>query len=526
MTSMNTWAVETTKTNDWNNHKFHQFMNQSTQQEFLRSQIPFFYAVEAFPRALALLASKIETSEERLLVIENLYEEHGQGNAKKFHTMTFKEFLYALGWNGISVVNPWITDWINGELLMGNEPLSAVEYAAYLAGIEYAYAPISQDIANHVKTLQLKSEQSHYSIHSVLDWEHGAELLTVSETIANRNGIDQDVIKEAFVKGQQAFLKLYNKILFPTAYEMKEINKEPISFYYTREDSSPEFRALHYTLQKGYENPSIMMIGSGGETLIDLLGVPRELDIHVVDMNKNQIDLCKDKILTVLSDSVFSNESLNYSGKFEKVFALVRDFFDYDNKEFLVQHINSSDDGKVKLKYIVDVVFSNDNLSHVFSDRATKYSSDSFAEHFYQVFVTACANMGAGHACRRNITNILNGTDIGVPFSTSDALKKHYHKHKLTYTVGDFETLNTDKLYNVISVSNIGDWMSIDEYKNVLISMKSKLLPNGYIVARKLLGDYDLPNVLEAVGLKPVKEVDTTFFYSEVYLGLKLDDEK
>lgn len=67
-------AIEETNNNGWNNHKFHSFLSNATQQEFLQSQIPFFYAVQAFPRALALLASKIENSHDRLLVIENLYE--------------------------------------------------------------------------------------------------------------------------------------------------------------------------------------------------------------------------------------------------------------------------------------------------------------------------------------------------------------------------------------------------------------------------------------------------------------------
>lgn len=513
MSKLQQWAIDTTLNNGWNYHKFQIFLDRSNQSEFLHSQIPFFYAVQAFPRALANLASKIETNEDRWLIIENLYEEHGQGDVKKFHTSTFKDFLIAIGWDQVHIENPWITEWINNIL---SKDLNASEYAAYLSGIEYAYAPISKTLADHIDTLELIAPQSHYGVHAELDWIHGDELLGVALKV----GDDEEAIKEAFILAQNEFLNLYNHLVLPTVFEMKEINKDPISFYYCREDSTPELLSLTRIFDSGVEEPSILMIGSGGETLIEVLSHKKKINIDVIDMNKHQIDLCKSKILSLLSGEDYSNIDIGFSGKFEKVFSLISEYFNNDYGYELSSYIRNTDEGKAKLKYIVTYLFSNENLSIVFSDKATKYSSDSFSEHFYNVFVQSLNERDNHRVTYKNISNIIEGDDIHPSRYIVDSLKYNYHTHNLNYQVGNFETVNLDKKYDVVSVSNIGDWMSVDEYKQVLLNIKSKLNSGGYIVARKLLGDYKLEDLLKEVGLKTEELNDRTHFYSEVYFGI------
>lgn len=512
MSKFKNWAIDATLNNGWTLHRYHTFLEQSNQAEYLRSQIPFFFAVQAFPRFLAKLVSQIDTSEDRLLVVENLWEEHGHGNASHFHTTTFKAFLTALGWDGEYRQNPWIKEWISNVL---NKDMSAGCYAAYLAGIEYAYAPISKTIADHVKTLELISEQSHYAVHSELDWIHGDELLTVGINLE----ADEDDLKEAFNAGQEEFLELYNHMIIATAHEMKKVNQEGISFYYTREDSSPEIKAINDTCRKSGEN-NILMIASGGETIIDMLGLPCQLNIDAVDMNINQINLCKYKILELLADSHYYNKEENFSGKFEQVFLKIRTLFNYHGTGLLSDYVNESAIAKEKLKYIVSELFSNENLSHVFSDRATKYSSESFAEHFYNVFVKACESKIENPVTKRNIENIIDGIDIQPSKNTRESLKANHFKHALQYIHGDFESLDVDKKYKVVSISNIGDWMSLDDYKNVILDVKSRLADDGIVICRKLLGDYNLNELLVDCGFKVKKDNDVTWFYSEVAVGL------
>lgn len=512
MSKFKNWAIDATLHNGWTLHRYHTFLKDSNQSEYLRSQIPFFFAVQAFPRFLAKLVSQIETSEDRLLVVENLWEEHGHGSQNHFHTETFKEFLTALGWDGQYQQNPWVQEWIANVL---NKDMSAGAYAAYLSGIEYAYAPISKTIADHVKTLDLVSKQIHYAVHSELDWIHGDELLTVGEHLEN----DDNVIKEAFNKGQDEFLELYNHLIIATAHEMKQVNKEPVSFYYTREDSSPEIKAINHTCKSNSEN-NILMIASGGETLIDILGLPCQLNIDAVDMNINQINLCRFKIIELLADSEYGNTNDNFSGKFEQVFLKIRTSFNYHGEGLLSDYIKNSPVARKKLKYIVKELFSNENLSHVFSDRATKYSSESFAEHFYDVFVKACESKIESQTTRRNIENIIDGIDIQPNVNIRNALKSNHHRHKVQYIHGDFESLDVNKKYKVVSISNIGDWMSLADYKQVIMDVKGRLTEDGVIVCRKLLGDYNLHSLLSECGFKVKADNDVTWFYSEVAVGL------
>lgn len=512
MSKFKNWAIDATLNNGWTLHRYHTFLEESNQAEYLRSQVPFFFAVQAFPRFLAKLASQIDSSEDRLLVIENLWEEHGNGDKKSFHTETFNKFLMAMGWNGEYHKNPWVSEWIFKVL---SKDMSAGTYAAYLSGIEYAYAPISQTIADHVKTLELVLPQSHYSVHSELDWIHGDELLSVGVHLES----DEDLIKQAFNEGQEEFLELYNHLVIPTAFEMKKINQEGISFYYTREDSSPEVKAINDTCKRGNDN-NILMIASGGETIIDLMGLPTYLNIDVVDMNINQINLCKYKILELLADAGYSNKDEKFSGKFEQVFLKIRTLFNYHGDELLSDYIKDSPVARQKLKYVVNELFSNTNLSYVFSDRATKYSSESFSDHFYDVFIQACESKIESTVTRKNIENIIDGIDIQPNNNSVLALKANHYKHDVQYIHGDFESLDINKKYKVVSISNIGDWMSIEDYTKVILDVKSRLVDGGVIICRKLLGDYNLNKLLFDCGFKVKTEHDKTWFYSEVVVGV------
>jgi len=500
-------AIEETNNNGWNNHKFHSFLSNATQQEFLQSQIPFFYAVQAFPRALALLASKIENSHDRLLVIENLYEEHGEGYPKKFHTETFKTFLISLGWNSSFHKNPWIEEWIEEKLLSAYS--KPHEYAAYLSGIEYAYAPISDTISKHLNNYELICEQKHYSNHAVLDWEHGAELLEVAFSAKP----EVNEIMNAFKKGQEDFLKLYNHILIPTSKEIAEFNKEDISFYYTRENFKPEGKAITHIGDpiEGKSRASVLMIASGGEHLINHLALEFPFDIDAIDMNSHQIELCKTKINKLLTNDEISNKKENHIGKFEKVFLFLREYM--GNYVSMIDYDDRADE---KLKFAVDVIFSNKNLSLVFGDRATQYTKKSFSEHFYNVFKTMLL-----HKDYNNSFNILRGDDFSYSDKIRQDLIKNYNIHTLNWINDSFETLSVDKKYDIINISNIGDWMPLTEYRELLTKLGTHLNNNGILISRKLLGDYSLEQELRSLNYRTEAMVDETQFYTETVIAFK-----
>src|SRR5690349_63304 len=64
-----------------------------TRECFRRTQEQFFYAVTFFPRPMAALVGRIPDPRQRLDILHNLVEEHGEFQEQRFHHTTFQQFL-------------------------------------------------------------------------------------------------------------------------------------------------------------------------------------------------------------------------------------------------------------------------------------------------------------------------------------------------------------------------------------------------------------------------------------------------
>lgn len=511
---MNEWAIETTLNAGWTKASFHDFLNNATQHEYLTSQIPFFYAVEAFPRMLCKLAMSIKTSEDRLLVIENLWEEHGQGKNFLFHTQTYQTYLKSLGWNGVFSTNPWVQAWIDNIFKLENEP---IYLASYLAGIEYLYALISQDITQHINQFELHCAQNHYANHSVLDWEHGFELLEVAIQIAQKQDdvhLDDLVlhIKKAFTEAQKDFLHMYCHLAIPTQKQARDIHQEKIAFYYIREDSHIEASVIQNIKDKNHVD--ILSICSGGEHIFEYLSHPVAMNIEVIDINPNQLHLAQQKLQVLLDSSTDKTKhpilTEQEVGKFEKMFALLRSYFNADElDDFILQkQLN-------KLEFITHFLFSNEYLNIIFGEDATKYTVLNFAQHFYTLFTHRLA------AKEVNTKNVFFATPVRDYEQVSKDIQKGYSLSKLSWKVANPKHTVFEGQYDMINLSNIGDWMGFDDYLSMIERLKLNLKPQGCIIARKLLGDYELKDTFEKMGFNCIIKQDETYFYTECVLAYK-----
>jgi pyrroloquinoline-quinone synthase len=68
-----------------------------TRQRFAASQEQFFFAVRFFPRPMAALLARIPDPSQRLDILHNLVEEHGDFSHARFHQNTFRNFLARIG---------------------------------------------------------------------------------------------------------------------------------------------------------------------------------------------------------------------------------------------------------------------------------------------------------------------------------------------------------------------------------------------------------------------------------------------
>jgi hypothetical protein len=469
----------------WEKSLYYKFLKNSNKLEFLNSQIPFYRAVEAFPRMLLKLAALIETSEERFLVIENIWEEHGNGENKLYHTKTFNNHLKALGYQEKDFYkNPFVEEWINTIL---NSKLNISQLGSLIGGIEYIYAVISEDIANKIETFNLNKESTHYAKHSELDWSHGQELLDVVVKCK------QDVNYELFEKAQIDFINLFNLLASPTEKELQKVSKEPVSFFYSREDSNIGLKAISKLNRK---NLNIFSICSGGEHILEYIDTFDNLNIDIFDLNKNQIDVFKNKLN--------GNKQKDF-GKFEYFFYYLRKQLNCNN---IITHSDIIDNYS-KLVFLTKNIFSRKNLNIVFTEEATKYSKNDFDMHFYEAFIRSIIKNN------RNAINIFQNIPLLKTF------KHNLKNNTLNYIVSDLINYDFNKKYDVIDISNVGDWMNIEDFRKIIDNAYNSLNKDGILISRKLLGDYQLSK--ELLKFNNIENIqDETFFYSETCIVTKL----
>lgn len=246
-----------------NQNKYTHFIqsHETTIQEILDTQKPFFFAVDKFKYFLestiiGLINSNQFNDFAFNKVLENINEEHGrtfipnkeqqlvltkaqkykllsgkltqyqinildkeassnfyQVNPEKAHSQTFKIFLKSLGQKedeGL-LISETVQNWINKVQSVINENIeqnNIHNILLYLSGIEFYYAIISKYIEEKVSSLPLHCEQNHYKKHATLDLQHGQELLD-SAIYCNPDNNDF----EYFYKGVEDFNNLYNEMV-------------------------------------------------------------------------------------------------------------------------------------------------------------------------------------------------------------------------------------------------------------------------------------------------------------------------
>jgi len=74
-------------------------------EDFLETQIQFYFAVVFFSRPMAALAAKIPEARLRVEVVRNVWEEHGEGDETRVHGDTFLALLERLGGIRLQEIN-------------------------------------------------------------------------------------------------------------------------------------------------------------------------------------------------------------------------------------------------------------------------------------------------------------------------------------------------------------------------------------------------------------------------------------
>lgn len=202
-----------------NNPYFVNLQNgQFDKDDFIETQIQFYFAVIFFSRPMSALAAKIPHANLRLEILKNVWEEHGEGDLKKAHSNSFIQFLEHIGnispqeikktelWPEVRIFNTCLSgacildDYMVGVAMMGM--------------IERMFCEISTIIGQaSVQRGWLTNENLvHYDLHAELDIKHSEDFFNVVSEAYKKNEENRYHIEQGLQLGATLFYNLYKEL--------------------------------------------------------------------------------------------------------------------------------------------------------------------------------------------------------------------------------------------------------------------------------------------------------------------------
>ncbi len=174
----------------------HPFLQRLKDAWFGKDQLRYFaeqYSVYCryFPRFLAAAAANIPDDETRMPIVENLWEEHGEGKLIKSHRILYNRFALALGLtvDDLDKVEPLPTTRICCENLINlcHDGHFLESLGALGPGTEFftnqEYSIIAEGLANY--DYLTEKDLEFWTVHISLDEDHYSEMIGALAPWAN-----------------------------------------------------------------------------------------------------------------------------------------------------------------------------------------------------------------------------------------------------------------------------------------------------------------------------------------------------
>lgn len=185
-----------------------------TREDFLETQLQFAHAVFFFSRPMLVLAGRVSSAEVRLPLLQNVGDEHGQGDLSISHEATFTRFLERLGapkdelwsrplWPEVRAFNTVLA----GVCTLDDVPTAL----ATLGIIEDLFAAISAEIGRGVVARGWLTADAlvHYRTHEELDELHAEGFYLPLRARFHAEPALRYQVEQGLELGATVFLALY-----------------------------------------------------------------------------------------------------------------------------------------------------------------------------------------------------------------------------------------------------------------------------------------------------------------------------
>ena len=188
-----------------------------SREDFIETQAQFFFAVTFFNQPMTMLASRLPVASWRLRLLENIADEHGNGDSSQAHKQTFLTLLERLGVSRKEVERRALWP----EIRAFNTCLAGVcqqddlyTALATLGMIEDLFAGIS---ARHSRLIVERGflppeEMIHYDLHAELDEDHAEDFYGILDGPYRENPRHAYQIEQGLELGAYIFSRLYRDL--------------------------------------------------------------------------------------------------------------------------------------------------------------------------------------------------------------------------------------------------------------------------------------------------------------------------
>jgi len=314
-----------------------------------------------------------------------------------------------------------------------------------------------------------------------------------------------------------------------------------VQFAVVRED--PKIEAELVCLHQVSE---VLLIASGGCTALTLQALFPDLRLTLLDLNPAQLELIKKKRQALTDTNICphafnigtsDSRGLNQCGNFESLFRGLREFiFDLVADEEQVRALFEERGGLKRATELLfsnrywpvafDLFFSDSLLNTMFGPNATQHAKPgSYPKYFQKLFEKGLMSDQAFD--NYFLHHVFLGYYLDRPTSLPHYLTVSPPDYHFQMVEGTLDQVSDLGCFDLISLSNIMDWMSPADITTLLVKLQNQMKSGAIVLYRQLNNPIDLETEFgdsfqfdPALGNR-LLEAERSLFYSSIHVGKK-----